>query len=437
MAQGHSSILMQDLSPIRSNGTYDTRIENGELYGKPKITVDSLNIRSWIVAVLMFGMCPGSWVLAVFSKYLGRKKILIMSMSLFFLTSITLVFSNDAYQILISRSLFGFSAGISAGLVPVYQGECALPELRAALNVLHSTSVSLGIGICHALGIWFHWRTIALFTGLISIVTMILCFNIVESPIWLLKKRRFRAAVKSWTYWRGTQDLDELKSMYDDSTGYSSKNANREKHFCSPGFWKPLGIIMMFFTVTQLSGMGAVTHYCIQMITDITGSDRAYIPTLILDTFRFVSSLTSTFFTKRYGPRTVALWSATTTAFLLISLSLVMLLNLQNSWFALMLLFAFEAAVVTGLLCLPWSFCSELFSTRHKEVGIGISNSYNFVLFFLVLKFNPNLVLELQAWGTFLFYGICTSVGSIILYFILPDTKNKSLKEIELMFYNK
>lgn len=122
------------------------------------------------------------------------------------------------------------------------------------------------------------------------------------------------------------------------------------------------------------------------------------------------------------------------TSIFLIALSLVVFLNFSNSWFALTLFFFYEAANITGIAILPWIYCGELFSTSQKEVGIGISTCYNYILCFLVLKFNLVLVLSLQPAGAFLFYGLLTLIGSIILYFILPDTRNKTLKEIEVMF---
>lgn len=438
MSQGHSSILMKELEQSKSNITSDMMIENGELFGKSAIIVESLDIRSWIVSVMILAMCPGCWVLAICSRLLGRKMMLMISMGLFFTSWFVIVFANDVYQIFIGRIFLGFVGGILVGLVPVYQGECCFPKLRATLNVLHTTSFSLGVELIHVFGNRLHWRTLAMFAGFISIISLFLIYNLRESPIWLLKKKKFRMAVQSWTFWRGTQDFDELKSMHNsEKLNALSKEKSIDNQKCNkffkPSFLKPLTIILIFFTITQLSGMGAVTHYCIQMITDIAGSDRAYVSTIILDSFRLLSSMTSSLFTKRYGPRTVALFSAFSTSFLLILLSLVVLFK-WSPWLALTLLFAYEASVITGLLSLPWVFCGELFSTYDKEIGIGISTSYNYVLYFLVLKSNPDLVLILQPWGAFLFYGFLTSIGSIVLYFILPDTKNKSLREIELMF---
>lgn len=440
MAHGYSTILTNGLELPTINGTYNMMIENGEIFRRPTIVVET-NVRSWIVSSMVLCMCPGCWILAVCGKVLGRKKVLISSVGLFLISWIILVFSSNVIHIFIARTLAGFSSGILMGLVSVYQGESTVPKLRATLNAVHSVCFALGILLSHALGTWFHWRTVAFFAAFISFITLFLNHYVPESPIWLMRKRRFRKAIQSWTYLRGIRDLDELKSMHVDILNDFSEKKNKKKQFSntffSPGFLKPLSIMFAIFTVSQMSGLGVIIHYCIQIITGIAGPERAYIPTLIVDSFRFVSSIAMSILTDRYGIRTMILFSTFSTSFFLILLSLALLFNLWVPLSALMLLFAYEIVVVLGLSSLPWAFCSELFSGSYKEIGVGLSTSYNFLLFFIILKIKTDLFTTLQPWGAFLLFGIFTAVGLIILYFILPETRNKTLNEIELMFLKK
>lgn len=433
MSQGHSSVLMAELKPS-TNSSYSMKIENGEIFDRSNITIESSDTRSWIVALLILFMCPGGWILTVFNRSLGRKQLFTISLALYFVSWMIIAFANDTMFVLIGRAFSGFTSGILVGLIPVYQGECSVPKLRPTFIAIMSAFYSFGLGLSHGLSIWFHWRTIAFFGGLTSVLTLCLSYcTLMESPIWLLEKKKFSQAIRSWSFWRGLQDIGELKSMHGKK---SSKLRAGENNFCEPSFLKPLGIIMTFFTVTQMSGAGAVTHYCIQMITEIAGPKRAYIPTMILDTFRLVSSIISSLLTKRYSPRAISLYSAFSVSFFLLSLSVSLLFDIWSPWFSLVLLFAYEASVIMGLMSLPWVFCGELFTMDHKEIGIGIVTTYNYIFYFAVLKFNPVLDEKFQQWGTFLFYGFFTTIGSIILYFILPNTRNKSLKDIELMFYN-
>lgn len=437
MAQGHTAVLLQQLHPANVNITRTLRIEEGEIFGAPVITVTSMDFQSWIASSLVLFMCPGCWILAACSRRMGRKQILITAVAVMFASWLILVFSDNAYHILIGRSMSGLCMGILAGLTSVYQGECSIPKLRPILNAACAIAFSSGIGLCHAIGTWFHWRTTAFFCSLISLITLFMNYNMPESPVWLLNKHKLHEAIYSWTYLRGIRDLDELKSMYVEKSFKSSEkieSIKTGKKHCKRGFLKPLVIIVTLFAVSQLSGMGAVTFYCIQMITDISGPESAHIPMLILDSFRVLFAIVLVISSKRYSTRALTLFSAFNCSISLFVLSISILYKIWAPWLPLLTLFVFEAAVIMGLGPLPWTFCSELFSSSHKEVGIGITTSFNYILFFLVVKLNPFLFVFLQPWGTFFFYGICTFIGAISLYFMLPNTKNKSLKEIELMF---
>lgn len=191
--------------------------------------------------------------------------------------------------------------------------------------------------------------------------------------------------------------------------------------------------MLVFFTVVQVSGMGAVMNYCTVMIRSIATEDRVNLGTLLLDTSRVISAISLSLVTKKYSSRTLSLYSGFVTASLLILLSTTILTQIWAPWSSLVLLFGYQAAVM-GSVALPWAFCSELFSSTHKAVAMGIVTSYNYLLFFVVLQVNPNLIVLLEPWGAFLVYGLLTLLGTLVLYFVLPDTRNKSLRDIELMF---
>ena len=435
MAHGYSAILFQQLDPKTANATQFVRIEEGEIFKKPLITVDSLSFQSWIASSFVLVMCSGCWVLSICNSRLGRKPILSLGVIVLMISFLIIALANNVNHILIGRCLGGLGAGIIAAVTTIYLGECSSPNLRTMQNATGAVAISIGIELSHAVGTWYHWRTTALFCSAVALITLLLIYYIPESPIWLLNRNKFRQAIHSWTFLRGVRDLNELKSMY---IRKSLKESEQKKNkYFTPSFWKPLCIILLLFAVAQMSGMGAVTYYCIQMITEIAGADKSYIATLILDTFRLTFSVIVILASSRYSSRTLMLWSSSVCSALLILLSISILYKIYDPWFALVVLFAYEAAVVMGVSPMPFTFCGELFSSLHKEVGIGIVTNFNYLLFFSVVKFNPYLFILLKPWGGFLFYGIFTLFGSIVLYFIIPNTRNKSLKEIELIFLKK
>lgn len=431
MAHGHSTIIIDQLKS--NNNSLGI-----ELFVRPRIIVDDANFRYWIVSVMILCMSPSSWVLAIFNRLLGRKKILSISVFIFFIAWITIAFAENATHILVGRALIGFSAGIFTGLAAVYQGECSIPKLRTTMNSIQAVALAVGIEVCHALSIWYHWRTIAFVASIVAVIALFLILNMPESPIWLLEKNEFQRAIHSWTVLRGIRDLEELKSMRERklSNGAHSEKRSIARKYWTAIFWKPFGIMIVYFTVLQLSGMGAVMNYCTQVIKTIARPEHVHVATLILDTCRLLASVSLSVVTKRYSSRILTLYSALGTGAFLILLSASVYFEIWSPWSSLFCLFAYQIAVL-GIMTLPWAFCGELFSASHKESAMGCVTSFNYLLFFVVVNRNPYLMESLESWGTFLLYGSLTLVGAIVLYFILPDTRNKTLKEIELMFSSR
>ena len=441
MTHGYSTMLIQELK-VSSNqsSSHNLKIENGEIFNRPKIEVESEGLQSWISSSILLFMCPGSWILAICSKFIGRKPFLTISVALFTCSWTIIAFSYDTFQILIGRSLCGFSMGIIHGLTYAYLGECTIPELRQTLSAVPSIFFSSGLELCHIVGTWYHWRTNAAFIALIGVITLCSISFLPESPVWLVNKKKIPQAIHSWNFVRGS-NLDELKSMYNHKTYDIDKNDSYDfskgNKFLKLNFLKPLGIILLIFTVSQLTGMKYVLYYCLQMMSEIAGRDKAYIGTLIFDTFRVVSALGLTLLIQKFSTRTILLYATLSCAVSLILLSVSIFYKIWTPWCSLTLIFLYEVTIAVGMGPLPWMFSGELFSTSTKGVGIGIVTSYHCFLSFFIVIMSPYIKMKLDTWGTFFIYGVCTAFGSALLYLTVPNTKSKTLKEIEMMFSSK
>lgn len=437
MAYGYSAIALQQLKPHENNETDNMMFEDGQIFGKPQLIVDSIDSQSWIASSMLLFMTPGCWILVACSNKLGRKSILLMSVFGFTVSWMIIAFAKDAYQIIVGRSLSGVSMGILTGLNYMYLGECAIPKLRSTFYALFAFPFSLGMGLCHVIGTWYHWRTTALFCGGLGTITLFSNYHLPESPVWLIHKRRFKSALESWLFLRGDADLDEFESLFpkaDKIAGSYKVNEFGLKKFHTSSFWKPLGIIIVVFTTSQMSGMNAVAFYCTPMLSEITDSENAYVPTLILDTIRLGGSIILSFSIKVFSTRALMIFSGLFCSLFLFLLALSIHLNIWTPWLQFIVLFGYELSLVMGLAPLPWTFCSELFSVNHKEVGVSVVTNYFCLLGFTVVKVNPYFFSFFEPWRTFLIYALFTFTGTSILYFILPNTKDKSLKEIELLF---
>lgn len=193
----------------------------------------------------------------------------------------------------------------------------------------------------------------------------------------------------------------------------------------------------LYFFTTQFSGVNTVAFYSVSIMKDTVGEDvNEYLAMLIIDTLRVVMSIAACVLTRKYGRRPMTLVSGIGTAASLLALAANSHLAGTHAWFAMSALVGYITFVSIGLVPLPWAMCGEVFPLRARGVVSGVTSGFAFLAFFVVVKTGPQLFAAIGTGGTFFFYGSIALAGTIILYFFLPETRNKTLQEIEEYFAN-
>lgn len=215
----------------------------------------------------------------------------------------------------------------------------------------------------------------------------------------------------------------------------TTRPATFRKKINRPEFWKPLLIINLYFFTTQFSGVNAVAFYSVTIMKDTMGSEiNEYLATIIIDTLRVFMSILACILTRNYGRRPLTLLSGLGTAASLIGLAANSHLAGQHALFAMTALMGYVSFVSIGLVPLPWALTGEVFPLAVRGIASGCTSAFAFVVFFTVVKTAPLMFRDLGTGGTFFFYGAIALAGTIILYFFMPETRNKTLLDIEEHF---
>lgn len=422
---------------------------------------------SWIASMAPLPMAAGCIIGGLLMERFGRKSAHLLLNVSFAIGWCALSMAQSYPQILIGRFITGLSCGLVGPPASVYIAETSDPRYRGILLAGVTFAVSGGILLAHLFGTFFRWQTAALLCSLFMILAYLLMLVSPESPSWLLgrgelrraeeafrwlrgygpeSRSEFEAMVARSTVGRGQQKPSEAGGVRSEQQQQEEKEKEQEKQSTSPyrrrEFLMPLATLFVFFATMQFSGVNIVAFYSISLMRTTIGSDglNEYLAMLIVDLVRVFTSLLACVLLRSVGRRPLAMASGIGTTVSLIGLSIFLYFQtsipLYRNYSSLSLIFLISYIVFVGigLFPLPWCMTGEIFPVVTRGLGSGLTSSFNFVCFFAVIKTGPTLFAAVGTNGTFLVYGVISLLGTLLLYVLLPETKNRTLAEIEDQF---
>lgn len=381
---------------------------------------------------------------------LGRKRCQ-LGLTIFFISGWAIIaLSNDTlWLILVGRFITGLCQGWLGPLGPVFVAEISSPIYRGFFLASLSFAIAAGVFMSHLFGTLLRWNVAALLCGVFPLIGGIIIYFAPESPAWFASRNRIDECVQSFQWYRGNSPAmkAELEKMICDQSKKDhtqSKIQALSQNIKKPEFWKPLTIMMIFFVITQLSGVNVICAYTTDMMVALMGKhgnkSTTYVAMLSVDVLRCVSLVVACILLRKSGRRPLAMFSGIFTSLSLIALAIYLYLvdtrYIKHSSpiisLGLMAIYIFVSNV--GISPLPWNMVGELFASETKGLGSGISVMMTSIAFFGTIKTAPYMFESIGHHGTYLFYGLSTSLGTVFLFFCLPETKGKTLLQIAEYF---
>lgn len=440
MTAGYSAILLPQLKTLSLNSSESSSSSSSE--SADHFGILTIDQESWIAAAGVLLVTPGCWAGGLLAEKLGRKTSLALLFPLYHVSWLIIGLAGSVETLVAGRSLNGFCSGVLAPIFPIYVGETSDPVLRGVLLGAVSLTLSVGILACHAMGTWLHWRTTAFTCAALPAIGWIICIFSRESPMWLLDKGKIEQARSSWMFLRGERSLAEfsllentrLAEISAKKTGERSTWRSLGETWSSRYFLRPLLILCVYFVVMQFTGANVMAYYCVDMLAEIFDPAYAYLITLIVDVIRLAVGVLACVLLKTCRRRVLTFASGYGVAVVTLSLSACLSLNIGKPWIPAVLLVTYVGLLPLGLIPVAWLLCGELFPGKFRGLGSGLTSSLNFICMFVVIKTTPAMMEFIKPEGTFAVYGSVALIGTSVLYFVLPETMNKTLQEIQAFF---
>ncbi|CAH2240692.1 jg6645 [Pararge aegeria aegeria] len=402
---------------------------------------------SWLCSLPGYSGLPWGIVLPFIAYRFGRKISLIMLSVSILISNIIFYRSTTLTELMISQAMTGMLECSTNTLTIMVITEYTSPRYRGVFMTLKSASFYWGIWISNAMGTFFHWTNIGLVIFVFSVYNLLVIFY-PESPFWLATKGRYEDCSKCHRWLKGTskdseEELEKLiLSQKQQNTKIKKQHSENiivmfYRIVSCVTFYKPIFYAVLGTGLYHSSGKMAYSVYAIDIIQKITGSENtAYEGMLILDGVTILGMYLGSPLTKVLKRRTQLLsFSSIGAGFLFImSIYLYMIqfnLLLENKYISLFLLVGFSISIGCGPMVMAACCYGELTPLKYRSTYLSIFTLLSSAATGSDLKTAPLVFRKFGTPGAFLYYAITSTVFICLLYKYLPETKDKTIQEIE------
>ncbi len=380
-------------------------------------------MRGWAMSSALLGCLFGAGMSGRWCDLYGRKKILIASALLFLVSAIGTGAVDSFFWFIIYRIIGGVGIGMASNVSPIYIAEVAPAHLRGQFVSINQLTIVLGILMAQLANWWIGsiysdgsavlsdesvnmaWRWMFWAEAAPAFLFFVLSFVIPESPRWL--------------YARNNADGSSVSEKMEWSALFR------------PGMRKVLCIGIVLAVFQQWCGINVIFNYAHEIFSAAGYQVSDVLMNIVITgvtnvVFTFVAIRT----VDRWGRRRLMLFGSV--GLMAIYLVLGGCYYIQaGGWAMLLLVVLAIACYAMSLAPVVWVVLSEIFPQKVRGTAMALSTLFLWIACFVLTYTFPILNDWLQAAGTFWLYGIICLLGAVFIYRFLPETKGKTLEEIE------
>ncbi|XP_015513921.1 facilitated trehalose transporter Tret1 isoform X1 [Neodiprion lecontei] len=390
---------------------------------------------SWVASLGIVSNPIGALAAGVAAELFGRRAVVALATLPHAAGWLFIALATNVPLLYTGRFVSGLGAGMANGLY-LYVSEVAAPEQRGWLASSGPAVVSLGVLMAYSLGALTTWQRAAAISIAPAIVSLALVRLLPETPAWLAAKGRTADARKSLLWLRGPGVSTEAE--HSELCKSNVENQRRAgggllKALYKPNVWKPFLTLFFFFALQQLSGIYVILFYAVTVLQDIGVSIDEYAASVAIGGVRLFSAILGAGLARSVGRKKLACVSGLGMAVFAAGVALSMRYAMP-SWVPLMCIGGHVGFSMIGYLTLPWVMTSELYLLRFRGPLSGLTTGLAQMMTFAAVKTYPDLRTAIGLEMTMWIFSTSGLIGAIFAMTILPETKGRSLNQIENEF---
>ncbi|MGH2643991.1 MAG: sugar porter family MFS transporter, partial [Chitinophagaceae bacterium] len=397
----------------------------------------------WVVSIFEVGCMGGTFLTAWLTDKYGRKKMLIYTAVALMITTIGVALAQSALDLGIWRFAEGLGVGAASVLSPMYIAEIAPATIRGKLVTMNQLAIILGILLATIVSYYFgnpnnveSWRWMFGAAFIPAFIFFVALFIIPESPRWLVKAQHHQRAEKVLRKIGDDHFVQKELVEINESLKLTGRQGSYRElfgHVILPVLMIGFGLAVL----QQFSGANNVTAY-MQIIFQKANIDikNGLLNAVFFGIVFFVFTILAILLIDKMGRKKLMLVGTSGMALFLFLLAWSFNSKSVDGTLVLIFVLAYIAIYAFTLAPVTWVLLSEIFPNYIRSKALSLSSCVLWLATFLVVLISPYL-LKLSPIVNFIIFGICNVIGFFFVLRWVPETKGKTLEELETMLTKK
>ncbi len=409
------------------------------------------SLRGWAMSCALVGCLAGALLSGAWSDRYGRKRMLLLAALLFTVSAVGTGVADRFGWFVVARIVGGLGIGIASNVSPVYIAEVTPARLRGRFVSINQLTTVLGILLAQVVNwrigehftgaaggaltpesVEWAWRWMLWAAAVPALVFLVLALFVPESPRWSALRGRTEAARRVLTRIGGERYATEtLASLSQLSAGAGSAGGAGWRALKAPGLGGVLLVGIVLAVFQQWCGLNVVFNYAHEVF-----SAAGYAVSDILMNI-VVTGVTNVVFTfvairtvDRWGRRALMLFGSASLAVIYAVLGACYWAGVSGVFMLALVVLAI-ACYAMSLAPVTWVVLSEIFPARVRGAAMAVSTFFLWAASFVLTYTFPSLNEAVGAAGAFWLYGAICVAGFLFIRARLPETKGKTLEELE------
>ena len=416
---------------------YDTGVVSGALLFVKKDFGGLSNFQQELVtSLLLVGAVLGAFVAGRVADRIGRKFTVMITAVVFVVGVLLAAFTPTYPMLLVARVIIGLAVGSASMTVPLYIGEIVPPRMRGGLVSLNQLAITVGILgsylIDYGLSGTGNWR---LMFGLAAIPAVALFVGMLfqnESPHWLIRQGREDEARAVLLRVRNEGDIDsEIREVRE-----LSQREGGLRDLVSPRLRPLLMVGVLLAVFQQITGINTVIYYAPTLLQGAGfGNSGALLANVVNGAVNVGMTIVAIWLLDKVGRRPLLL---TGTAGMAVGMAITALsfLGGENLHGALAIVAVLGLLIYTGSFAIGlgpvfWLLIAEIYPLNIRGAAMSVASMANWAANFVVTISFLTLLSAIGGVGAFFLFGFLTLVALAYFWRKVPETKGRSLQEIE------